>query len=77
MDITADFFDTATRWEAAAEASAAAVDADGEWFLDTTSDVLTLWNAALDTPAQVEITLTGVVAVTSNANATLDVDFTA
>jgi hypothetical protein len=80
MDISATLFADggATRWQAAAEDTAAEVDADGEWFLDTDTDILYLWNATLgDDSEQVEITLTGVVAVTSNDSAVLDIDFTA
>ena len=77
MTLVADQLGTATRWEATAEGTLAAVDADGEWFFDSTGDVLHYWNADLGTPAVVAITITGAVAVTTAASNVFTLDFTA
>jgi len=54
-----------------AEASAAAVDARGEWFFDSASDNLTYWNVASNAATAVQ--LTGVAALTVDSNAVFTV----
>ena len=54
-------------YHATAESSAAAVNAHGEWFFDSTSDNLTYWNAT--SGAATVVQLTGVATLTVDTNA--------
>ena len=54
-----------------AEASAAAVNAHGEWFFDSASDALTYWNAT--SSAATAVQLTGVATLTADTNAVFTV----
>lgn len=55
----------------AAETSAAAVNAHGEWFFDSATDNLTYWNAT--SSAATAVQLTGVASLTADTNAILTV----